>query len=92
MIYDRQKVSTLYEDLQPYIQAEGSELGEVGKHILGILGFPDYVSEEYLEATLKEAEDMLKELKDEFVWKTRTITPAPYEVRELVRKDWYEYD
>lgn len=88
MSYDTKKVRNLHEELEDYFLAEGSELGAVGAHILGVLSFPDYISEEYLEATLKEAEDMLKDLKDEFVWQTRTVTPAPYEVRELVREEY----
>ena len=59
MAYDYEEVMKLQTELEEYAAYEGTELGEVCDAIINVSRNLDYVSEEFVEAILKEMKDQL---------------------------------
>ena len=71
----------VYEKAQKLEDAsyyEGSELGEVWRHLSGLVSLQDYMSKELAAAVKKEIEAEYKSLKENFVWKEEPVVQTTH--------------
>jgi len=63
MSYDYKEISNLCEELEPYVELEGSEIGEACSALMRLSHYPDYISEECLAAVAVELKEQLEMFK-----------------------------
>jgi len=77
---DWDKIHKLVEELEQFVWLENSELGEACKYLILLINKGDYISDEFLDACVREAEDQLKYFQESFdvveeeVTSTSTVT------------------
>ena len=58
------KVYKIEQELREYIELEGAELSEACYSLIRLSHYPDYISDEFYSALLKELEDQLSNFKE----------------------------
>jgi len=78
-----ENLETQIEELNTYTEVEGTEVGEACSFLITLERFPDYVSEEFYQALVKEIRTRLEDfqLNSHFVEKEETHT-MKYETLE----------
>jgi hypothetical protein len=87
---DRKKLDELKEELERYVQKDGSEVGEAADIILAGLGYEAYIGDECFCAMVLEAEEMLANFQINYIWKERSRTIT--EDGKSETKKWYELE
>jgi hypothetical protein len=87
---DSGKLEKLKDELSKYAEAEGSEVGEAAQVVLDCLGYETYTSYNFFIAACIEAEEMLVDFTENYVWKdkSRTIT----ENGKTTEQKWVELE
>jgi len=79
------EINTQAKELEAYSEIEGTEIGEACFHLLAIKRYPDYVSDKFYKALIKEIQKQLEyfQLNSYFVEKkeTRTVKYSTLEWR-----------
>jgi hypothetical protein len=65
MSYDYDEICNLREELDPYVELEGTEIGEACSALIRLSHYPDYISEECLAAVVTEMKTQLEMFKDQ---------------------------
>lgn len=86
MTKDNEHRREVINKLEPYLELEGSDLGEAGQAIIFLLRVDYCISDEMWESLMKEAEDMLKTFEEDFeiVEEEYTVTRKSRELREKI--------
>lgn len=61
-----EEIRTVCEDLRQYADMEGTEVGEACLDMINLAGHPDYISDELLNALVKEMKEMLYILRHDY--------------------------
>jgi L-fucose mutarotase/ribose pyranase (RbsD/FucU family) len=64
MSYNLEVIYELHEELQKYIDIDGTEIGEACSALVNLSRYPDYISEECLVAVVKEMQTQLEMFKE----------------------------
>lgn len=72
--------------IEPYMDLEGSELGEAVRSVINLLYYYYCISDELWDTLMKEAEQMLKTFQEDFeiVEEEYTTTHKSRELREKI--------
>ena len=76
-----QELRDIQKELYPYVNEINDEFGELVNITYKILSYIDYISDDFKKALLKESSEILKTLKNDYVWSEREETIT---IRELI--------
>ena len=78
MPIDLDAVYRLAENLESYAELEGTELGEACCNLAQVSRYPDYLSEKFMKAVIKEMKKQLKNFEDnaEIKYETHNVTSS----------------
>ena len=76
-----QELRYIQKELYPYVNEINDEFGELVNITYKLLSYIDYISDDFKKALLKESSEILKTLKNDYVWSEREETIT---IRELI--------
>lgn len=82
---DLYKMHEELEELEEYVDWEGSEVGEMCQSLIQLAGYPDYMSDELKQAVAKEIVDTLEMFRERTEWVEKEVT-VTRKTKELVWK------
>lgn len=77
MTYEEyEKAQDLANELSEFSEGEGTEIEEACSSLIHLMGYPDYVSDEFYAALVEEVKKQLQNFKENYEWveKEETFT------------------
>lgn len=90
-IYDWIEITQLQDEIVKYSDYEQNEHGEMVNTLVMLSSYPDYMSQELLDAVTLALKEELARYKKYFVFEEREETHT-YKVKELVYKEGEDID